>query len=160
MFKSFYSLSKTPFTKELKSSEAFASAGFAELSARLEYLKKSRGMGLVTGEPGVGKTLTLRAFFGSLSPSLYKVIYFPLSTLTVQDFYRGLAAELGEEPRFRKVDLFYQIQKSIFTLYKERKITPVLILDELQMARDAFLCDLSLLFNFGMDAENPFAYMR
>ena len=156
MCRSFYSLVKVPFTKELKTSEAFASSGFTELSARLEYLKKSRGIGLVTGEPGVGKTLTLRSFCDSLSPSLYKVVYFPLSTLTVQDFYRGLAAELGEEPRYRKVDLFYQIQKSILTLYKERKITPVLVLDELQMARDAFLCDLSILFNFGMDSENPF----
>lgn len=156
MYRSFYSLSKVPFTKELKTSEAFASSGFTELSARLEYLKKTRGIGLVTGEPGVGKTLTLRSFCDSLSPSLYKVVYFPLSTLTVQDFYRGLAFELGEEPRYRKVDLFYQIQKSILSLYKERKITPVLVLDELQMARDAFLCDLSILFNFGMDSENPF----
>lgn len=156
MYREFYSLLKAPFSKEIKTPEVFSSAAFTELSLRLEYLKKARGIGLVTGDAGAGKTLTIRTFCESLNPSLYKVIYFPLSTLTVSDFYRGLRMALGEEPRFRKVDLFYQIQKSIIASYKERKITPVFILDELQMARDAFILDLSILFNFSMDSENPF----
>lgn len=156
MYREFYSLSKAPFSKEIKATEAFSSSTFTELSLRLDYLKKSRGIGLVTGDAGAGKTLTIRVFSESLNPSLYKVIYFPLSTLTVSDFYRGLCMALGEEPLFRKVDLFYQIQKAVIASYKERKITPVFILDELQMARDAFILDLSILFNFSMDSENPF----
>jgi general secretion pathway protein A len=72
------------------------------------------------------------------------------------DFYRGLAVGLGEDPKSRKVDLFHQIQQAIKVYFKERKITPVFILDEMQMAKDAFLNDLSILFNFDMDSENPF----
>lgn len=98
----------------------------------------------------------LRSFAESLNPSLFKVIYFPLSTGTVMDFYRGLAVGLGEDPKFRKVDLFHQIQHAIQVYFKERKITPVFILDEMQLAKDMFLNDLSILFNFGMDSENPF----
>lgn len=90
-----------------------------------------------------------------LIPSLMtlpaKVIYFPLSTGTAMDFYRGLAAGLVEEPKFRKVDLFHQIQHAIQVFFQERKITPVFILDEMQMAKDLFFCYLSILFNFGMD---------
>jgi len=156
MYREFYSLSKSPFSKEIKTSEAFSSSTFTELSLRLDYLKKARGIGLVTGDAGAGKTLTLRTFCENLNPSLYKVIYFPLSTLAVNDFYRGLCMALGEEPKFRKVDLFYQIQKAIVASYKERRITPVFILDEMQMARDTFILDLSILFNFNMDSENPF----
>lgn len=156
MYRSFYSLAKTPFAKDIKASDSFPSTAFAETIARLEYLKKTRGMGLVVGEPGAGKTFALRAFAESLNPSLYKVIYFPLSTGTVMDFYRGLAAGLGEEPKYRKVDLFHQIQHAVQRFFRERKITPVFILDEMQMAKDLFLCDLSILFNFGMDSENPF----
>jgi len=156
MYRPFYSLSRIPFAKEIKSTEAYTSTAFAETTARLEYLKKTRGMGLVVGEPGAGKTFALRAFAESLNPSLYKVIYFPLSTGTVMDFYRGLAAGLGEEPKFRKVDLFHQIQQAVWNFYRERKITPVFILDEMQMAKDVFLGDLSILFNFGMDSVNPF----
>lgn len=72
------------------------------------------------------------------------------------DFYRGLAVGLGEDPKFRKVDLFHQIQHAIQVYFKERKITPVFILDAMQLAKDMFLNDLSILFNFGMDSENPF----
>jgi general secretion pathway protein A len=111
---------------------------------------------MITGDPGAGKTLSLRCFACGLNPSLYRVIYFPLSTGSVADYYRGLAKELGEDPGFRKVDLFRQIQGAITTSYKERKITPVIILDELQFARDLFFHDLTILFNFQMDSENPF----
>lgn len=156
MYRSFYSLAKAPFNKDIKTSDSFPSAAFKETTARLEYLKKTRGIGLVAGEPGAGKTFALRSFAEGLNPSLYKVIYFPLSTGTVMDFYRGLAIGLGEDPKFRKVDLFHQIQQAVQASFRERKITPVFILDEMQMAKDLFFCDLSILFNFGMDSENPF----
>lgn len=156
MYKSFYSLAHEPFTKEVSPSEAFASSSYQEALARLDYLKKARGMGLLVGEPGAGKTFALRAFQASLNPSLYHVVYFPLSTGSVMDFYRGLAYGLGEEPAFRKVDLFRQIQSGIERMYQNRNITPVFILDEMHMAKDAFLNDLSVLFNFQMDASNPF----
>ncbi|SHF65504.1 hypothetical protein SAMN02745133_03181 [Desulforamulus putei DSM 12395] len=77
MYKAFYSLSREPFVKGLKTADSFVSAAFAEARARLDYLKKVKGMGLLVGEPGAGKTFTLRAFADSLNPSLYKVIYFP-----------------------------------------------------------------------------------
>jgi general secretion pathway protein A len=156
MYLSFYSLAKAPFGKEFKPSDSFASAAYQETMARLDYLKKTRGMGLIVGEPGAGKTFALRCFAESLNPALFKVIYFPLSTGTVMDFYRGLAIGLGEEPKFRKVDLFHQIQRAVQVSFTERKVTPVFILDEMQFATDKFLNDLSILFNFEMDTANPF----
>ena len=156
MYKSFYSLAKTPFVKEMKPSDAFSSSDYQGAIKALNYLKESRGMGLITGDPGAGKTFTLRSFKESLNPSLYHVVYFPLSTGGVMDFYRGLVYGLGEEPKFRKVDVFRQIQQGIERMAKERKVIPVFILDEMHMAKDAFLQDLALLFNFQMDSTNPF----
>ncbi|WP_147535968.1 ExeA family protein [Bacillus marasmi] len=156
MYKSFYSLAQTPFTKDLRPSDAFSSTDYKGATNALKYLQKSKGIGLLVGDPGAGKTFTLRTFKDSLSPSLYQVIYFPLSTGGVMDFYRGLAYGLGEEPKFRKVDLFRQIQQGIERLAQDRKITPVFILDEMHMAKDAFLQDIALLFNFQMDSTNPF----
>lgn len=158
MYKAFYSLSTAPFTKE-GTREPFASTSHQEALGCLNYMKQVRGMGLLVGEPGAGKTYALRTFADSLNKSLYKVVYFPLSTGTVNDFYRGLAFGLGEEAKTRKIDLFRQIQQAIMTLYQDRKITPVLILDEMQMAKDQFLNDLSLLFNFQMDSTNPFVLL-
>lgn len=156
MYKDFYSLKSTPFSKEIQTPKLFSSQNLSETLARLDYLKKVRGMGVLVGEPGAGKTSALRAFTRTLNPSLFKVIYYPLSTGTVMDFYRGLAMGLGEEPKFRKVDLFHQIQDAVTSYYHDKKITPVFILDEMQLCNNRFLNDLSILFNFSMDAENPF----
>jgi general secretion pathway protein A len=156
MYRSFYSLSRRPFSKEIEPGNMFGSASYEELLARLAFLKDNRGMGLVTGEAGSGKTSALRAFALSLNSSLFKVAYFPLSTVTVNDFYRGLAFSLDISPAFRKVDLFRQIQDAITESFYGKKITPLIILDELQLATPTFLNELHLLFNFAMDAHNPF----
>lgn len=42
------------------------------------------------------------------------------------------------------------------SLYYNRKITPVIMLDEVQMLSNGILEELRLLFNFKMDSENPF----
>jgi len=154
MYRAFYSLSRVPFSKE--NANYFVSKSFGEARARLEYLQKTRGMGLLVGEPGAGKTFVLKSFASSLNSALFKVIYFPLSTGTVMDFYRGLVLGLGEEPRFRKIDLFEQLQKRVLSLFKDKRITPVFIMDEMHLANAKMLTDLGLLFNFMMDSLNPF----
>ena len=156
MYKTFYSLSHEPFQKEIETENLFVWEGFKEAEARLDYLLKTRGIGVLLGENGSGKTTALRAFSENLSSSLYRVVYFPLSTGTVMDFYRGLAVGLGEKPRHRKVDLFHQIQDAVERFYHDQKITPVFILDEMQLAARKFLNDLTILFNFKMDSQNPF----
>lgn len=125
-----------------------------EVRFRLEYLAATKGFGLLTGTPGLGKTTALRTFAASLSPSLYKVVYTGLSTLTVQEFYRHLASSLGADPAFRKVDNFRTIQAAISRLAIEKRTTPVIILDEADHMGSAILDDLKILFNFEMDSRD------
>lgn len=156
MFTQFFNLRFNPFTKEIPIDKLFLSKNLEELTSRLMYLQKARGIGLIIGEAGTGKTTALRQYAQSLNPALFQSFYFPLATVTVQEFYRGLALELGEEPKHKKVDLFRQIQSAIGSMYYERRVTPVIILDEIHMASNKLLEDLRLIFNFNMDSENPF----
>src|SRR5690625_768495 len=78
MYKTFYSLAREPFSKDMRSTDAFLSTGYQEAINGLGYLQKSKGIGLVIGDPGAGKTFTLRSFKDSLNPALYHVVYFPL----------------------------------------------------------------------------------
>jgi type II secretory pathway predicted ATPase ExeA len=89
-------------------------------------------------------------------------MYLPLSSGTIMDMYRSLAAGLGEEPGYRKSDLFRQIQSAHPPsvgprhLYTEKRVTPVFILDEMHLARPDFLLDLAMMFNFSMDSKSLF----
>lgn len=157
MFKQYFGLKLNPFTKEIASEHLYLGGDLLELSSRLEYLQGIRGIGLLAGEAGSGKSTALRRYAENLNPSLYKHVYFALSTVTVMEFYQGLALlELGEQPKHKKVAIFHQIQQAINSLYYDRRITPVIILDEIHMASNKLLEDLRLIFNFKMDSQNPY----
>lgn len=129
-----YGLEFNPFVKNSRDIQIETQEA-KEIRFRLEYLASTKGFGLLTGAPGLGKTTALRTFAASLSPALYKVVYTALSTLSVQEFYRHLAASLGLEPSFRKTDNFQNIQSAVSRLAVEKRTTPVILLDEADQMR-------------------------
>jgi type II secretory pathway predicted ATPase ExeA len=156
VFTQHFGLKFNPFTKELDAKDAFMSKDARELLSRLEYAKRTRGFFLLSGEAGFGKTTMLRCFSQSLNPSLFKVCYCALSSLTVADFYRSLVMGMGEEPAYRKVSMFGQLQRLISASHYERRVTPVFIIDEAQSLAAGVLDELRMIFSFKMDSENPF----
>lgn len=154
MYKAFYGLTKDPFPKDIDTKFFYKSKEFSAALDRLEFLKNSKGFGLIAGEPGVGKSSLIRYFIDSLNPNLYKAVYIPISTLTVMDFYRALAEGLGVTPSHKKVNMFKQIQEAIFTYHKSKNITPVIIIDEAQFLKNSVLDDLRLIFNFEVDSRD------
>jgi general secretion pathway protein A len=154
MYKAFYGLEFNPFDKGLDTKHHYESIDFKESQSRLEYLKSIKGIGLFTGSAGLGKTFSLRHFVSTLNPNLYKVIYMTLSTITVREFYRSLCFELGIEPSFKKVDMFRNIQDSLINYVKNKRIVPIIIIDEAQYLKTEVFNDLKMLFNFEMDSKN------
>ena len=148
-----YGLEFNPF---LKNSREILYTGreYKEALFRLDYLTKTRGFGLLTGSPGRGKTTLVRNWSARLNPSLYKVIYTSLSTVTVNDFYRNLAFSLGAQAAYRKTENFHAIQDEITRLALDKKKTPVIIIDEANYVSNAVLNDLKILFNFEMDSRD------
>lgn len=155
-FLQFFGLKFNPFRKEVPIEQLFSSRAGVELSSRLEYLQTTRGIGLVIGEPGAGKTTALRAYLRRLNPASYHTCYFALSTLNVREFLSGIAVELGESPAHQRVKTIRQIKNAIHTMYHERKITPVIVLDEMHLASSAIFEELRLILNFEMDSHNPY----
>ena len=156
MFKQHFGMKSNPFGKEISSTDLYAGNDLKELKSRLKYMLENRGIFLLVGEPGSGKTTALRDFADGLGPSLFKLVYISLTTVTVNDFYSELASALGEQPKYRKIDMFNQIQAAISNLYFEQRVTPVIIADEMHMASTSILDDIRMLFNFRMDSINPF----
>lgn len=148
-----YGLEFNPFIKNSKEI-LVDTAEYREITFRLDYLTKTKGFGLLTGSAGRGKTTALRNWSARLNPSLYKVIYSSLSTLTLNDFYRNLILELGATPAFKKPDNFRIIQEEITRLSVEKRKTPIIIIDEANYVSNAILNDLKMLFNFEMDSRD------
>lgn len=148
-----YGLEFNPFLKNSKE-VLVETQEYREVRFRLNYLLSTKGFGILTGSAGKGKTTSLRSWAASLNPSLYKVVYSSLSTLTVMEFYRNLASELGAVPAHRKAENFQLIQNEIRRLSIEKRQTPVIIMDEANYIGTAILNDLKILFNFEMDSRD------
>ena len=148
-----YGLEFNPFLKNAKE-VLVETQEYKEAMFRLNYLLATKGFGLLTGSAGRGKTTAVRSWACGLNTSLYKVVYSSLSTLTVNDFYRNLALQLGAQPAFRKTDNFRIIQEEITRSVLEKRQTPVLIIDEANYIGNAVLNDLKMLFNFEMDSRD------
>ncbi len=87
MFNDFYALSFNPFDKQqIHEKDSFQSRDFKEMTSRLDYLKDTRGIGLFTASPGMGKSFCLRCFSKTLNPNLYRMEYVCLSTISVTAF--------------------------------------------------------------------------
>ena len=154
MYRAYWGMEFNPFDKEIPEKQLYRNQDFHEMTKRLEYLKNVKGIGLFTGLPGTGKTSCLRAFVNSLNPSLYKVVYLPMTTISTSEFYRDLAKGLGLEACYRKIDNFRNIQERIRNLYREQKTTLTILIDEAQYLNQSVLADLKMLMNFEMDSKN------
>jgi len=74
MFNEYYGFTQLPFSKTIATSDLFGTAGQKELAARLTYLVRERGFGLITGEIGSGKSTAARACTAGLDPNRYLVL--------------------------------------------------------------------------------------
>jgi len=149
-----FGLEFNPFIKNSKDI-VIETSDYKQIKQRLNFLISSRGFGILTGEPGRGKTTAIRHWAKELNTSLFQVVYTSLSTLTLNEFYRHLAEAFGLEPRHRKSDNYKNIQAEINRLNFEKRITPVFIIDEANHISNAILNDLKMLFNFDMDSRDP-----
>lgn len=148
-----YGMEFNPFLKNSKDI-LYESGEYREAIFRLNYLSGTKGFGILTGAPGRGKTTIVRHWSEKLNPSLFKVVYTSLSTVTVNEFYRDLASSLGAQAAYRKTENFHAIQDEITRLSVEKKKTPVIIIDEANYISNAVLNDLKILFNFEMDSRD------
>jgi type II secretory pathway predicted ATPase ExeA len=153
VYRAFFGMTSNPFRKDIPVSQLFESEDLRSFLARMGYFQQTLGVAVVYGRPGMGKTTALRAFVDKLNPQLFTVIYRPLTSLTVIEFYRGLCQGCGLEPMQKKVDMFQRLQEHIQNLSR-KKLVPVFILDEAQFLSQAILNELRMILNFHMDSKD------
>jgi general secretion pathway protein A len=154
MYRKHFGLTRHPFGRDIEPEDLFVCAANRELEVRLGHLLELRGIGLVTGEVGSGKTTLCRKVTSSLHAGLYRVLYVPLTTGNAMDLYKCIAWELGLETERSRAALYRCIRGEVTRLCLETKVRPVLVVDEAQHLRSDVLEDLRLLTNYEMDSQN------
>jgi len=154
MYRTHFGLTRHPFAKDLAPEDLFVSAAQRELETRLNHLVDLRGIGLVTGDSGSGKTTVCRKVAQTLHTGLYKVFYVPNTTGNVMDLYKSICWELGLPVERSRSALYRVIRAEVSRLCLETHVRPILIIDEAHHLRSDVLEDLRLLTNYEMDSQS------
>lgn len=155
MYRKRFSLTGHPMPKDTQGKTFYEKSPAYERFARsFRHLLDEPGLGVLTGEPGVGKTAAIRNLCAALPKPDYLVLYLCDTAVSPLDLYRTLAQELGVRPSHRRAQLWTDIKKALTHLVDERSTGPVVILDEAQHLSDKFLVDLSGFLNFAFDSRD------
>lgn len=155
-----FGLSRAPFTKYAWASKMFESAEQRELVGALRmWVDEIRGIALVSGPAGVGKSISLRRFVHELDDQRFRVFDFSHLPSTVTGFLRSLNRKLGLPMRLHATDLFDAAQKHLAAYEKEHGPHPVVLIDDAEGLTVA-VCDvLRRLTCYELDAEDRFSLL-
>ena len=153
-----FSLERWPFGSGIAADELFESRAAAEAQARLSHLAEMRGIGLLTGEAGSGKTAACRRFASGLPRGLFKTVCPPLAVSSPLEGLNSVAAELGLERGQSRSAVRRAVSGELSRLAGSRQ-TPALITGEAHLLSNPVLEDLRLLTNFEIDSEQRFCLL-
>ncbi len=133
---SYYGLKEHPFSNVVDNRFYFNSPQHANALVKLQYVVDTRkGLAVVIGDIGTGKTTLARLFLEQLDEEKYEAALLMVvhSTVSTEWLLRKLAMQLGvTDAKEDKVELLSQVYKRLNEI-KEEGRTPVVLLDEVQM---------------------------
>ena len=151
---SHFNLTQLPFSKEIPVEQLLELPSLQGAFDSLQFLVETRGIGVLLGKSGTGKSCLLRKLCTFLHGGLYKPLYLYHTSVSLNEFYTHLGAAFGLEPVFRRSKMFRMIQERVLTLNRSSRIHPILLLDEAQYLNNSILQEIRLLTNFEIDSLN------
>jgi general secretion pathway protein A len=147
MYQEFYGLRDIPFSLAPDPKYLFRTESLLEVFANLQYgVENGKGIVVVTGEVGTGKTTTLRSMLQSLDHSvLAAYIFNPL--LSTEEFFDFLASEFRLRPQQSKSAMLRMLGNVLMSRHSQGLRT-VLVVDEAHLLPGHLLEEIRLLSNF------------
>lgn len=145
-----WNLHRDPFCKDIDASELWLPDSRLQAVDSLAQAVRAKTCALLVGEPGVGKTCTLRALRQRLPDTSFRLTYCHNATVGRRDFYRQICQTMGLSPRATASGVFQQVSAHIVELGQEQ-VHPVLVLDEAHLLQQEVLDHLHILLNFSWD---------
>lgn len=143
-----------PFSPEEKSHELFPVPSQRECLSLLDTTAALRGVMLLTGSPGVGKSSVMKTWVAGLEPKRFLPVLITQSSLSATGVLEFLLAKLGLRPGFKRSSNLLLLEKHLAEL---DPLTLVLVLDDAQNYSGPALEELRLLLGLGGGRRSAFA---
>jgi general secretion pathway protein A len=152
MYEKFYGLRDIPFSLAPDPKYLFRTDSLLEVFANLQYgIENGKGIVVVTGEVGTGKTTILRSMLQSLDRSvLAAYIFNPI--LSTEDFFDLLAGEFRMRPQQSKASML-RLLGNVLVSRHSQGLRTVLVVDEAHLLPRHLLEEIRLLLNFETNRE-------
>ncbi|MEZ5423214.1 MAG: AAA family ATPase [Pyrinomonadaceae bacterium] len=150
MYNEFFGLEDSPFTLTPDPRYIVFTPSYNEVLASLYYgLEEAKGLIVLTGEVGTGKTTALRWILRRLDSSVLAAYVFN-PRLSIDEFYHHVTQMLGIKDWSNKAELLNVMGKVLAERHR-RGLRTVIIIDEAHELSDYVLEEIRLLMNFESD---------
>jgi len=152
MYRLHFGIKAHPFDKA--ATDLWEDHAINPLRERFQWLLESPGLGLLTGDPGVGKTSAIRKLAQAVNPHRYQIIYTAETDFGRTDLYRSLGLNFGLQPHYRRANMWRDLKEAIQDKAETQNCLPVWILDEAQNLPPSFFRDFPSFLNFAFDSKD------
>ncbi|MEP6703200.1 MAG: AAA family ATPase [Acidobacteriota bacterium] len=150
MYKEFFGLTDYPFSLTPDPRFVVPTASYNDLLASLYYgIEMGKGLIVLTGEVGTGKTTALRWTIRRLDVGVLSAYIFN-PHLSIEEFYHHLSDVFGINEWSNKSEMLTQMGKLLDARHR-RGLRTILIVDEAHELSDEVLEEIRLLLNFESD---------
>ena len=154
-FIAYFGFLTEPFAKDVAAKSLFLTSQLKTLFARLTQLIARRGLALITGEVGSGKSTAIRAFAESLEKNQFDWVYLEDPTIGMRGLWTSVATQLGLNLKFFKWQLMPTIKSAIEKNYHDYHKTTIIVIDDAQLLKPTALEELRLFTSFRIDSHSP-----
>lgn len=141
-----WGLLRVPFSRDEKNADLYASGAQAQILRALDTTAALRGVLVLSGSPGTGKSSLLKRWLRELDPKRHLPVLLTQSSLSATGVLEVLLGKLGETPRFKRSQNLQLLEKHLASL---APISLVLILDDAQNYPHQALEEVRLLLSLG-----------
>jgi general secretion pathway protein A len=150
MYERYFGLRERPFDLTPNPRYLYLTPGHREALGNLKYgITGRKGITLLIGEAGTGKTTLVRAALEAVASPSVQCVYLSNPVLTREEFYEFLAPKFGlsERASASKARFLSELEENVFARHRAGGLT-ALVIDEAQSLPHELLEEVRLLANF------------
>lgn len=137
--------------------DIFISDQHKEVLARTDFVVGRRGIFLLYGESGSGKSTIIRVFLSKLDPSRYCICYINNSRLTPKDLYSLALESMSVIPYSLLSKVKNQFYQVVLDVFKNHKKQLVVFIDNAQSLPAQTISEIRYMRSFEYDSMSPVA---